>query len=224
MSNLDHDIRGRAVKVLIVDDHAMVRDGLAALLAKESDFDVCGEAEDAGEAMRQLREKKPDLAIVDISLRCGHGIELVKQICAQDKHVKILVLSMHDESLFAERAIRAGAMGFLNKQQSRHQVVDALRSVLNGRVYLSAGMTEQMLSRTLGKTAASESPMEMLSDRELQVFEAIGRGMTVKEIASKLQLSPKTVETYRENVKSKLGAGNLTELVRQAVQWTLEQA
>jgi DNA-binding NarL/FixJ family response regulator len=216
---------GRKIRVLIVDDHTMVREGLSGLLARQPDLEVCGEAEDAVEAMRQVMEKKPDLAIVDISLRSGNGLELVKQINAEAEHVKILVLSMHDESLFAERSVRAGAMGYLNKQQSRQNIIEAIRCILDGKVYLSQDMTERVLSRTLGRSQEpGKSPIESLSDRELEVFELIGRGQTVREIARKLELSPKTVETYRENIKVKLDIDNATELVRHATQWVMEQA
>ena len=137
----------------------------------------------------------------------------------------MLVLSMHDESLFAERAIRGGAMGYLNKEQSRTQIVDAIRTILGGQVFLSEAMTARMLTRTMGKTESNgKSPIETLSDRELQVFELIGQGVTVREIAEKLALSPKTVETYRENIKAKLDVNNATELIRHAVQWFMEAA
>ncbi len=176
--------------------------------------------------MQQVLEKKPDFVIVDISLKNGHGIELIKQIHVQDDSIKMLVLSMHDESLFAKHKLSAqGAMGYLNKEQSRTRILDAIRTILSGKVFLSEAMTSRMLTRTMGKTEQDDkTPIETLSDRELQVFELIGQGLTVREIASKLQLSPKTVETYRENIKSKLDVGNATELVRHAVQWRMEQA
>ena len=175
--------------------------------------------------MQQVMEKKPDFVIVDISLKSGHGIELIKQIHAQNEKIKMLVLSMHDESLFAERAIRAGAMGYLNKEQSRTRILEAIRSILSGEVFLSDAMTARMLTRTMGKSNDEDkSPIETLSDRELQVFELIGQGLTVREIASKLQLSPKTVETYRENIKAKLDLDNATELIRHAVQWVMEDS
>jgi DNA-binding NarL/FixJ family response regulator len=209
----------------LVDDHAMLREGLAGFLSRQSDLEICGEAGDAPEAMRQLLKHQPDFVIVDISLKSGHGIELVKQIHAHDESTMMLVLSMHDESLFAERAIRAGAMGYLNKEQSRTRILDAIRTILSGKIFLSEAMTAKMLTRTMGKTEQDDkSPVETLSDRELQVFELIGQGLTVREIAGRLQLSPKTVETYRENVKTKLDVGNATELVRYAVQWRMEQA
>lgn len=213
------------VKILLVDDHAMLREGLAGFLSRQPDFEICGEASGAPEAMQQVMEKKPDFVIVDISLKSGHGIELIKQIHAHDEKIKMLVLSMHDESLFAERAIRAGAMGYLNKEQSRTRILDAIRLILSGQVFLSDAMTARMLTRTMGKADDEDkSPIETLSDRELQVFELIGQGLTIREIASKLQLSPKTVETYRENIKAKLDLDNATELVRHAVQWVMEDS
>jgi DNA-binding NarL/FixJ family response regulator len=224
MGDTNVKLGDKTVTVLIVDDHSMVREGLTGFLSKQPDLEVCGEAEDAPEAMRQVIDKRPHLVIVDISLKSGNGTELVKQIHAQDESIKILVLSMHDESLFAERAVRAGAMGYLNKQQSREKILDAIRSILDGKVYLSESMTERMLSRSLGKAEEDRSPIETLSDRELQVFELIGHGLTIREIAGKLQLSPKTIETYRENIKTKLDVDNSTELIRYAAQWVMEEA
>lgn len=216
--------RNDPTRILLVDDHAMLREGLAGYLQKQPDLEVCGEAGDAPEAMQLVRENRPDFVIVDISLKSGHGIELIKQIHAYDDSIKMLVLSMHDESLFAERAVRAGAMGYLNKEQSRTRILEAIRSILDGKVFLSEAMTSRMLTRTMGKSAEEDrSPIETLSDRELQVFELIGEGLTVREIAGKLQLSPKTVETYRENIKSKFDINNATDLIRHAVQWRMEQ-
>jgi DNA-binding NarL/FixJ family response regulator len=174
--------------------------------------------------MQQIVRNKPDFVIIDISLKSGHGMELIKQIHAHDDTIKMLVLSMHDEELFAERAIRAGAMGYLNKDQSPSKLLEAIRTIISGNVYLSEEMTARMLTRAMGKSEEGKSPVETLSDRELQVFELIGRGMTVREIAAKLQLSPKTVETYRENIKAKLDVDNATDLVRHAVQWVMEEA
>lgn len=225
MSEHNKSVVRKTFRILLVDDHAMLREGLAGFLTKQSDFEICGEASGAPEAMRLVLEQKPDVVIVDISLKSGHGIELIKQIHAQDEKIKMLVLSMHDESLFAERAIRAGAMGYLNKEQSRTQILDAIRTILDGQVFLSEAMTARMLTRTMGKAGdENRSPIETLSDRELEVFELIGQGLTVREIAEKLQLSPKTVETYRENIKTKLDIANATELIRHAVQWVMNES
>lgn len=224
MTKLNTTESGNATKILLVDDHAMLREGLAGFLSKQPDLEICGEVGGAPEAMQEVLENRPDFVIVDISLKSGHGIELIKQIHAQDASIKMLVLSMHDESLFGERAIRAGAMGYLNKEQSRTRILEAIRSILDGRIFLSDAMRNRMLTRTIGKDADDRSPIEKLSDRELQVFELLGQALTVREIAAKLQLSPKTVETYRENIKEKIDVDNATDLIRHAVQWVMEEA
>jgi len=216
--------KGKA-RILIVDDHPLVRRGLMDLIADEPDLVVCGEAADAVEALRQVDALDPDLVIIDISLKQGHGLELIKRIRTRDKPIKMLVCSMHDEALFAERALRAGAMGYLNKEEATEKVIDAIREVLRGKVYLSADMTERLLGRAVkaGKPLARLSN-ESLSDRELAVFEMLGQGLTTGAIADKLQLSVKTIETYREHIKSKLDLKNSAELGRHAAQWVLENS
>ena len=216
---------GKTARILIVDDHPIVRQGLSQLISQEQGLEVCGEAADASEALRMLAERQPDLVIVDISLSSGNGIELIKQIKSRDERVRMLVSSMHDESLFAERALRAGAMGYINKGEPTDKMFEAIHQVLGGKIYLSARMTDRMLCRAIGtEEAFTGSPIDHLSDRELEVFELIGQGLTTRQIAAKLHLSPKTVETYRENIKSKLNLSNATELTRHAVQWTLENS
>lgn len=211
------------IRVLIVDDHPVVRQGLKLTLASEPDFEVCGEADGETSAIQKFREQMPDLAIVDVTLKDGTGLELIKELKALQPDARILVWSMHDESLFAERAVRAGAMGYINKEQATDRVIDALRQVAAGKIYLSDQMTNRMLCRTLGAGNEDQrSPVDTLSDRELEVFEEIGHGVTTRQIADKLGLSPKTVETYRENIKSKLNLANATQLTRHAVQWVLE--
>lgn len=209
-------------RILIVDDHPIVRQGLARMIAEEPDLEVCGEAEDASQALRQVTESKPDLVIIDISLKSGTGIELIKQIKARDEQVRMLVSSMHDESLFAERSLRAGAMGYINKQEAADKIIGAIRSVLQGKIYLSSQLTDRVLHRMIGGKHPEGSPVEGLSDRELEVFELIGSGLTTRQIAAKLHLSPKTVETHRENIKKKLNLVNAIELTRYAVEWVLE--
>lgn len=213
-----------AAKILIVDDHPLVREGLIGLLSSQSDFEVCGEASGLAEAREALAAVEPDVVIVDLTLRDGHGIELIKEIKARGRHARVLVLSMHDESLFAERALRAGAVGYLSKHEAPRTIVQAVRTILTGKLYLSQRFTEQMMQRafTPGKDL-SRSPMDRLSDREMEVFELIGQGLTVRQIAGKLQLSPKTIETHREHIKEKLELKNTTELTKHAVQWTLER-
>jgi DNA-binding NarL/FixJ family response regulator len=210
-------------KVLIVDDHPVVRQGLRLIINNAPEMQVCGEADCMTEAIKVFRAMNPDLVVIDVSLKDCSGIELIKELKAIDPNAKLLVWSMHDESLFAERAVRAGALGFINKEESTDRVLDAMRHVLRGKIYLSEQMTNRMLCRTLGSGEELEhSPIETLSDRELEVFEQIGHGVTTRQIAAKLDLSPKTVETYRENIKAKLNLNNATELTRHAVQWVLE--
>lgn len=209
---------------MIVDDHAIVRRGMAELLNDESDLEVCGEAESVLEAKRAIDKTKPDLVIVDLSLRNESGIELIKDLKIQFPHLPILVLSMHDESYYAQRTIRAGAMGYIMKEEAPDAIIDAVRHVLAGKVYVSPDVAGAMLGQMVGKkTAVEHSPIDRLSDRELQVLQLIGKGMGTREIATNLHLSIKTIENHRERLKSKLALGSATELVRFAVQWSIEE-
>lgn len=211
------------VKILIVDDHPLVREGVIGLLSTQPDFEVCGEAEGLAEARRLIATSRPDVVIVDLTLRDGNGIELVKELNTKTKTIKVLVLSMHDESLFAERVLRAGAVGYVSKHEATRTIIQAVRTVLAGKIYLSQPMTEQMVHRAFRSSAdLNRSPMDRLSDREFEVFELIGKGLTIRQIAAKLQLSPKTVESHREHIKEKLELKNATELTKHAIQWALE--
>ncbi len=211
------------VKILIVDDHPIVRRGLAELIQSEPQFKVCGEAANAAEAIKLIDQQKPDLAVVDIALDGTDGIELIKQIKAWNDTLKVLVSSMHDESLYAERALYAGARGYINKAEATDRIVEAIHQVLAGKVYLSPTMTERLLHRVAGGDEQLEkSPVDRLSDRELEVFRLIGEGFTTRQIAERLHLSTKTIETYRDHIKTKLNLANNTQLIRQAVQWVLE--
>jgi DNA-binding NarL/FixJ family response regulator len=221
-SNGEPQARHRKRKILIVDDHPIVRQGLAALINHEPDLEVCGGAEDVAQALQEVQRTRPDLIVVDISLKESHGIDLIKQMRTRDERIKMLVWSMFDEKLYAERSLRAGAMGYINKQESIDKVVDAIRQVLRGEIYLSSNMTTRLLHRVAGGTLLDRDPIQDLSDRELQVFDMIGRGLTTQQIARKLHLSPKTVETHREKIKTKLKLTNATQLSRQAVRWVLE--
>jgi DNA-binding NarL/FixJ family response regulator len=213
----------RKARILVVDDHAMVRDGIRLRVSLHDDLEVCGEAESADEALALVKGMNPDLVIVDISLKSGHGIELVKQIKAHSSRIRILVATMYKESLYAERALRAGASGYLNKQESREKVIEAIRAVLAGERYLSQGMTDRLVRRALGHADASRSsPVDALSPRELEVFQLIGEGLTSGEIAKRLCLSTHTIDTHREKIKVKLGLRNSGELQREAVRWILE--
>jgi DNA-binding NarL/FixJ family response regulator len=210
----------RPCRIVIVDDHPVVRLGLEQMLAKEPDFEICGTAESAPEALGVIEECCPDLVIADISLKNGSGLDLVKQLTVTDPSLKILVSSMHDENLYAERAIRAGAKGYINKETAIDCMVDALHKVRSGSIYLSQAMTDRLLqSIARGDLDEGKAPLEQLSDRELEVFELIGQGMTTRSTADHLGLSVKTVETYRENIKNKLNLENNNELICRAAQW-----
>jgi DNA-binding NarL/FixJ family response regulator len=209
-------------KVLIVDDHPVVREGLAMHLATQPDLEVCGEAEDLPGAMTVLASSRPDVAIIDISLKNSNGIELIRRIKDRDDAVRILVWSMYPETVYAERALRAGAQGYLNKSQATHHVLDAVRAVLQGRVYVSGAISEQILQRVVGRKPEDRSAIDSLSDRELEAFQLIGEGMTTESIAEKMHVSPKTVETFRARIKEKLGISNLPELIQRAAQWVVE--
>lgn len=212
----------RRTRVLIVDDHPTLRRGLVALIQDEPDLEVCGEADRADEALRLVQELGPDVVVVDLSLKQGTGLELIEQVKALDKGIKMLVASMHEESLYAERALRAGAMGYINKQETIDKLVDAIRQILRGQIYLSEQMTERVLHRVSDGEKLEDDPINRLSNRELEVFQLIGQGLTTKQIAEKLTLSPKTVETHREKIKSKLNLKNGTEVNLHAIQWVLE--
>ena len=211
-------------KILIVDDHPMVRLGLRQLIENEPDLSVCGEASGSGEALDLVSKTSPDLILVDITLNDGHGIELIKQVHAQHEHIKMLVMSMHDETLFAERALQAGAMGYINKEEANDKALEAIRQILKGKIYLSERMSEHMLMRMANKDKPQElSPIETLSNRELEVFEQIGLGLSTRKIAERFHLSVKTIETHRENIKRKLNLQTANELTRSAFQWVLEK-
>ena len=212
-----------ATRILIVDDHPIVREGYVHLIERRDDLRVCAQAGGKVEAIQQILESAPQLMIADISLSDGSGLELIKDVKSQFPQIKILAVSMHDETLYAERCVRAGAQGFINKQQAPEQLIKAIQQVLKGKIYLSTEITERMISRTLGTLEVeTQSPIEQLSDRELEVFEQIGRGETTRQIAGQLNLSTKTIETYRENIKHKLNLSNANELTRHAIQWVLE--
>ncbi|WP_437192519.1 response regulator [Planctomicrobium sp. SH527] len=209
-------------KILLVDDHPLIRKGMYTLISQEADLRVIGEAAEMGDAVRLANELQPDLMVVDISLRSGNGLELVKQIHSSQPHIRMLVCSMHDESLFAERCLRAGAGGYLNKEAASDLVVDAIRSVLAGKTFVSPQLAEKFLNRIVNGGSGEVAPIETLTDRELEVFGLIGQGLTTRQIAERLHLSYKTIESYRENLKAKLSLKNAAELNRHAVQWALE--
>ncbi|MCG6936783.1 MAG: response regulator transcription factor [Gammaproteobacteria bacterium] len=209
--------------IFIVDDHPLVRHGMHQLIDGEPELRVCGEAASVHETLMLLTETRPDLAIIDLSLPDGNGLELIKHLLARFPELSILVSSMHDESMFAERALKLGAKGYICKSATGDEVINAVRQILNGKKYISEHLSEQLAkNNAITPTSAELSPVNLLSNRELEVFELIGRGLGTGEIASNLNLSIKTIESHRANIKKKLGLGNAGELTRRAIQWSLE--
>ena len=207
-------------KILIVDDHPIVRQGLAELINHEEDLEVCGQAEDAHEALGIMKETEPNMVIVDISLKETSGIELIKDIKAQYPNLPVLALSMHDETLYAERSLRAGAKGYIMKAEATEKVIVAIRKILSGQIYVSDMMAAKMVRKLVGGGPdAGESSVERLSDRELEVFGLIGQGYGTRQIAERLHLSVKTIETYRAHIKEKLNLADANELLQYAIQW-----
>jgi DNA-binding NarL/FixJ family response regulator len=209
-------------RIYLVDDHPMVRERLAQMINHEPDLMVCGEAVDGPEALQAIGLAPPNLVISDISLKSSHGLELIKDITALCPGMPILVLSMHDESLYAERVLRAGAKGYITKQEATTKVLVAIRAVLSGQIYVSEQIIARLLTRTANGSKFGSSPVETLADRELEVFQMIGRGMNTREIANELRIGTKTVETYRTRIKEKLNLESGAELVREAIRWEVK--
>jgi len=210
-------------RVVLVDDHPVLRTGLARLIDSKEGFVVCGEASTAIEAMALIRELKPHLAIVDIGLPGASGIELTKSIRAEFPDMPVLILSMHEDALYATRALRAGATGYIVKQDAIDNIASALQETLNGRRYLSPGIIEQLQNDGLGEEPRSSHDLiDQLTDRELEIFHLIGKGRDVREIADALAVSPKTVETHRTNIKEKLRLKNARQVARVALQWVTD--
>ncbi|HPR56531.1 MAG TPA: response regulator transcription factor [Deltaproteobacteria bacterium] len=207
-------------RILVVDDHPIFRHGLGQLIGQEDDLEVCGEAEDYHGALKAVEVLNPDMIVVDITLKDMSGIDLIKEVHRSRKGMPMLVISMHDESLYAERAFRAGARGYVMKQEASDSVVQAIRLVLSGGIYASRKVTENILTRFIeGSGEPSESPLKELTDREIEVFQLIGEGLSISEIGHRLHLSVKTIGTYRERIKEKLNLKNATELLRYALNW-----
>ncbi len=214
-----------AKRLLIVDDHPMMRTGLAQLIDNEGDLKVCAEADNAGQAISAIAKQKFDLALVDISLPDKNGLELIKDIRTLKPDLPILVVSMHDELIYAERVLRAGARGYIMKQEGGQKFLLAIRQVLAGKVFVSEKMSARILENFSGKAAeSSSSPVKKLSDREFEVFQLIGQGVGTRAIAERLHLSIKTVEVHRANIKEKLQLSTATELLRFAVRWLDSQS
>jgi DNA-binding NarL/FixJ family response regulator len=210
-------------QILIVDDHPIVRHGLAQLINDEPGLNVCGSAANQAGALDVLERTRPDLVIVDLSLGDESGLDLVKKLHGENPDLPVLVLSMHDEAYYADRVLRAGAMGYIMKQEAADQMISAIHQVLAGKVYLSESMAASMLTRFVGrKVVRGGTPVDHLTDRELQVLGLIGKGLGTRQIAEKLHLSVKTIENHREHIKAKLKLRSSAELVRYAVRWELE--
>ena len=208
-------------RILIVDDHPLVRTGFAQLIGDTHDLEVCGEAGSMSDGLERATSLKPDLAIIDLSLAGGSGLDLIEHIKAHDPDILMLVASMHDEELYAERVLAAGARGYVNKQEAQDKIIRAIRQVLSGKIYLSNRMTERMISGLVdGKSEKRD--IEALSNRELQVFELIGQGISTSKMAEHLHLSVKTIETHQAHIKKKLGLSSAHELTHRAVRWVIE--
>jgi DNA-binding NarL/FixJ family response regulator len=206
-------------RILIVDDHPMMREGLRQLIGNEPDLEICGEAEEPSAALAQAEEAKPDLAIVDITLRSSNGLELIKDLALRSPQTAVLVISMHDESLYAERVLRAGGRGYVMKQEGGAKILEAIRRVLDGKTFVSEKISARVLDLYSGRGSQSGNPVDKLSDREFEVFQLIAQGLSTKEIGDKLHVSVKTVEVHRVNIKTKLGIATAQELIRFAVRW-----
>jgi len=211
-------------RVLVVDDHPIVRQGLALLINREADLVVCGEAEDARTAMQSVATAKPDILVVDISLNGPDGLDLLKDIRTRYPEMPVLILSMHDESIYAERALRAGAQGYIMKQEASEKVLLALRRILSNEIYVSERVSNRMLQRYIGSSSEGRpSSLADLTDRELEVFRLIGQGHSTRQIAEALHISVKTVESYQAHIKEKLSLRSARELVQHAIQWTMNE-
>jgi len=207
-------------RIFIVDDHPLVREWLGTLLRQQPDFELCGQAEDVASALTGMMKVRPDVAIVDLSLQSGSGLDLIKDMRAQLPEVAVIVLSMHEEIYYAERALRAGARGYIMKRESTGRIVEAIRRVRAGHVYASEEMLARLAERMVGGRATSpQGPVATLSDREIEVFRRLGQGQTTRQIATDLNVSMKTVQAYCARIKEKLGLGSGAELVRDAVRW-----
>jgi DNA-binding NarL/FixJ family response regulator len=217
---MSNNAEKRKARVFLVDDHPLVREHLTALIQRETDLEVCGEAADAPTALSLISQQAPDLVILDISLKRSSGLELIKSLKELWPKLPALVLSMHDEMLYAERSLRAGALGYITKEEATVNVLSAIRKVLGGQVYLSERMAGRMMKRMVGGPRdEAGSPLELLTDRELEVFQMLGRGFGTRQIAEELRLGIKTVESYRARIKEKLQLTDGNQLLQHAIQW-----
>ncbi|HOF69704.1 MAG TPA: response regulator transcription factor [Verrucomicrobiota bacterium] len=211
----------RRARILLVDDHPLVRERLAEIINQEPDLMVCGEAQDRAGALAAMAAHRPELAIIDLALKDSDGLELIKDIRLHWPNVLMLVVSMYEESLYAERVIRAGARGYVTKQEATRDILSAIRRVLSGRVYLNENVSARIIDRLADRSVpGAATPAEMLADRELQMFELLGRGLAVKEIARRLRIATKTVDTYRRRIREKLNLQTSSQLLQHAISWT----
>lgn len=211
-------------RILVVDDHPVFRHGVVSVISQQADLTVCGEADQASTALEAMRRLKPDLALLDISMPGTNGIELIKLMLAEQPKLQILIVSMHDESLYALRALRAGAKGYVMKAEAMTQVILAIRKVIEGQIYVSARFSERLVFKAVQSLEGGMgSPVDKLSDRELEVLQLIGKGFGTREIANELHLSVKTIETHRAHIKEKLGFKDAGEMVRFAIEWVMQE-
>ena len=214
----------KKTQVLIVDDHPVIRDGLVTIINHERDLNVCGQAEDAYIALKAVAELKPDIVVTDISLKSSDGIELTKNIKARYPRLLVIILSIHDESIYAERALLAGAKAYLMKDEVSENVIKAIRTVLNGEIYVSDAISKKFLHKIArDKAGIAKTPIESLSDREFEIFRLIGEGLKASQMAKQLHLSIKTIETYRSRIKEKLNLPNASELLQYSIRWAKSQ-
>ncbi len=210
----------KRTRILIVDDHPLVRDCLKMLIETEADLKVCGEAADRAGALELVKSARPELVLLDLTLHDSHGLDLLKEIHAQHPELAVLIVSMHDESLYAERALRAGARGYINKQEASHKVLQAIRTVLAGKIYLSESQFGAMTAKVAGRSRTRLTlGVDSLTDRELRVFELLGQGLSTRHISDQLRLDMRTIETYRARIKQKLQLHNATQLLQHAIRW-----
>lgn len=206
-------------RIVIVDDHPIVRQGLQMLMEGEPDLELCGESDNTVDALTMIEKVKPDLAIVDLALRDSSGLDLIKDLQVRLPDLPVLVLSMREEGFYAERVLRAGARGYVAKEEGPKQLLEGVRRVLQGQVYVSDRIASKVMSKIVSGADQTESPIGMLSDRELEVFELIGQGLPTREIAKRLHISSKTVDSHREHIKRKLGLDSGTDLLKHAIEW-----
>lgn len=224
MAQSEQTSKHKITRIMLVDDHPIVREGLAESINREPDLLVCAQAEDHQEALKAFESAKPDLVVIDLMLKSSSGLELIKDIHCRSPRVLILVVSMHDENLYAERVLRAGAQGYITKQEATRDILLAIRRVLAGGIYLNERTASSVLARLASKTqAVSNSIADLLADRELQVFELTGQGLSTREIAGQLHIDMKTVDTYRARIKEKLNLKTSSELLQLAIRWSKNQ-